>query len=86
MFVSDSLRCCHCSLAGRPKLYFRYGGEVKAFTDMKKLREFTTRRLALQERVKGVVLPETKKTKGYKIKCKITDRGRKLQPLFRIGC
>lgn len=42
------------------KLFFRYEGELKAFPDLQKLREFTVRH-ALQKMLKGTLLPETKR-------------------------
>ena len=43
------------------KLPFRYDKEIKAFLNKQNLREFITTRLALQEMLKGALLPETNK-------------------------
>ena len=46
------------------KLSFSYEGEIKAFQDKQKLREFTTTRLVLQEMLKGALLSEMKSQKS----------------------
>uniref|UniRef100_A0A9L0SMC2 Uncharacterized protein n=1 Tax=Equus caballus TaxID=9796 RepID=A0A9L0SMC2_HORSE len=43
------------------KLSFRYDGEIKAFPDRQKLRRFVTTGPALQNIMKGALLPETKR-------------------------
>ena len=39
---------------------FSYEGEINTFPDIKKLREFITRRLPFQEALKGVIVPKIK--------------------------
>nr|KAF6427873.1 hypothetical protein HJG63_008357 [Rousettus aegyptiacus] len=55
------------------KFSFRYIREIKNLSDIQKLREFSTTKPALQEILKGVILPETK---GQKIQTtsKMTNR------------
>lgn len=48
------------------KLSFRYEGEIMAFPDKQKIREFTTARPAIQEMLKGALLTKTKMIKLYK--------------------
>uniref|UniRef100_A0A9L0SUG0 L1 transposable element dsRBD-like domain-containing protein n=1 Tax=Equus caballus TaxID=9796 RepID=A0A9L0SUG0_HORSE len=45
------------------KSSFKYEGEIKAFPDKLKLKEFIASRPALQEMLKGALLPEPKKQK-----------------------
>ena len=49
------------------KLSFRYDGEIKAFPDKQKLREFITTRSPLQEMIKDALLPETKRQRSTEL-------------------
>ena len=53
---------CQLRILYPAKLSFRYG-EVKAFPDKQKRREFINSGPALQEMLKGSLLPETKRQK-----------------------
>lgn len=54
-------------------------------TDIQKLKEFTSKRPALQETLKGVLLHETKRQEDTKLWVKwLRDTNIKLQSLFRI--
>ena len=48
------------------KLSFRYDGEIKAFPDKQKLREFITTRPLLQE-MREALIPETKRQRFTKL-------------------
>lgn len=48
------------------KLSFRYEGDMKAFPDKQKLREFIAARPVLQEMLKEMLLPETKRQEHTK--------------------
>ena len=51
----------------QPRVWFRFSGEIKSFTDKQKLREFSTTKLALQKNAKGTYLGRKEKaTTGNK--------------------
>ena len=49
------------------KLPVRYEGDIKAFLNKQRLKEFTATRSTLQEMLKGDFLPETKRQKYTKL-------------------
>ena len=46
------------------RLYFRFDGEIKSFTDKQKLREFSTTKPALQQMLKDLLQTGHTKLKG----------------------
>uniref|UniRef100_A0A9L0SQ70 Uncharacterized protein n=1 Tax=Equus caballus TaxID=9796 RepID=A0A9L0SQ70_HORSE len=54
-------------IAYAAKLSFRYDGEIKAFPDKQKLREFITTRPPLQVIIKDALIPATKRQKSTKL-------------------
>lgn len=63
-FTTSERKDCQPRILYQAKLSFKNEGEVKAFPDKEKLREFIASRPALQEMLKGVLQTEIK---GYRM-------------------
>ena len=61
---------------------FKYEKEIKTFPDKQKLRDSINTRLTLQEMLKGVLIPETKRQKYTKL-WEIERQNQKISTLYQ---